>query len=36
VLAVVVTVDVMDFEREFLTAAVERIEPDDVPFPGGS
>lgn len=28
VLAVVVTVDVMDFEREVLAAAVERIEPD--------
>ena len=35
VAAVVVTVELVYFEREFLEAAVERVEPDGIPFPGG-
>ena len=36
VAVVVVTVELLYFEREFLEAAVERVEPDGVPFPGSS
>ncbi|WP_262175598.1 APC family permease [Haloarcula laminariae] len=36
VAAVVVAVELAYFEREFLEEAVERVEPDRVPFPGSS
>lgn len=36
VAAVVVTVELVYFEREFLSEAVERIEPDDGRFPGST
>jgi len=36
VAVVLVTVELLYFERDYLAAAVERIEPDGVSFPGGT